>query len=171
MIRALGIDVGTSGVRAAIVDAAKAVVAYAAEPFAPGGARDPTAWVSAVEAAVAGLDLAGVEAVAIDGASGTLVAIDARRSADRGSMYNDEAEFDDRAEAARAAPAHASPTSPLARALGLRRRFKPAKILHQADFAPFRRPPWRFRLANRGLAKPAMRRRQIVAKRRAAPRR
>ena len=49
-------------------------------------------------------------------------------------MYNDEAEFDDRVEAARAAPDHASPTSPLARALGLRRRFKPAKILHQADF-------------------------------------
>ena len=37
MTRALGIDVGTSGVRAAIVDATKSVVAYAAEPFAPAG--------------------------------------------------------------------------------------------------------------------------------------
>ena len=121
MIRALGIDVGTSGVRAAIVDASEAVVAYAAEPFAPGGARSPAAWVGAVEAAVARLDLTGVEAVAIDGTSGTLVAIDAHGDPlTEGSMYNDEAESDDRVEAARAAPDHASPTSPLARALGLR---------------------------------------------------
>ena len=112
-----------------------AVVAYAAEPFAPEGARNPTAWVGAVEAALERLDLTGVEAVAIDGTSGTLVAIDAHGDPlAEGSMYNDEAALDDRAEAARAAPAHASPTSPLARALGLRRRFKPAKILHQADF-------------------------------------
>ena len=139
MIRALGVDVGTSGVRAAIVDATKSVVAYAAEPFAPAGARDPSAWVGAVEAAMARLDLDGVEAVAIDGTSGTLVAIDARGDPlAEGSMYNDEAAPDDRAEAARAAPAHASPTSPLARALGLKRRFRPAKILHQADFIAFR---------------------------------
>ena len=127
MTRALGVDVGTSGVRAAIVDATKTVVAYAAEPFAPAGARDPSAWVAAVEAAVARLDLNGVEAIAIDGTSGTLVAIDAHGAPlAEGSMYNDEAAPDDRAEAARAAHAHASPTSPPARALGLRRRFKPA---------------------------------------------
>jgi len=53
MTRALGIDVGTSGVRAAIVDANNAVVAYAAEPFAQGSARSPLAWVAAVEAAIA----------------------------------------------------------------------------------------------------------------------
>jgi sugar (pentulose or hexulose) kinase len=139
MIRALGVDVGTSGVRAAIVDATNTVVAYAAESFAPEGARNPSAWVDAVEAAIAGLDLKGVEAVAIDGTSGTLVAIDARGDPlAGGSMYNDEAAADDRAEAARAAPAHASPTSPLARALGLKRRFRPAKILHQADFIALR---------------------------------
>jgi sugar (pentulose or hexulose) kinase len=139
MTHALGIDVGTSGVRAAIVDATKTVVAYAAEPFAAADMRNPLAWVGAVEAAIARLDLDGVEAVAIDGTSGTLVAIDAHGDplAD-GSMYNDEAALDDRAEAARAAPAHASPTSPLARALGLRRRLKPAKILHQADFIALR---------------------------------
>jgi sugar (pentulose or hexulose) kinase len=139
VIRALGIDVGTSGVRAAVVDATKAVVSYAAEPFAPGNGRSPRAWVAAVETAVARLDLTGIEAVAIDGTSGTLVAVDARGEplAD-GSMYNDEAAPDDRAEAARAAPAHAAPTSPLARALGLKRRFKPAKILHQADFVALR---------------------------------
>ncbi len=39
MTRALGIDVGASGVRAAIVDATGVVVAYAAEPFAPEGGR------------------------------------------------------------------------------------------------------------------------------------
>jgi sugar (pentulose or hexulose) kinase len=139
MTRALGIDVGTSGVRAAIVDASKTVVAYAAEPFAPGSARNPKAWVAAVEAAIARLDLAGVEAVAIDGTSGTLVAVDAQGAPlAEGSMYNDEAAPDDRAEAARAAPDHASPTSPLARALGLRRRLDPSKILHQTDFIAFR---------------------------------
>lgn len=139
MTRALGVDVGTSGVRATIVDAAMNLVAYAAEPFAPAGARDPSAWFGAVEAALARLDLDGVAAVAIDGTSGTLVAVDAHgEPLAEGSMYNDEAAPDDRAEAARAAPAHASPTSPLARALGLRRRLKPAKILHQADFIALR---------------------------------
>jgi sugar (pentulose or hexulose) kinase len=139
MIRAPGVDVGTSGVRAAIVDANEAVVAYAAEPFAPGRGRDPIAWVRAVEAAVARLDLSGLEAVAIDGTSGTLVAVDANGDPlAEGSMYNDAAAPDDCAEAARAASAHASPTSPLARALGLKRRFKPAKILHQADFIALR---------------------------------
>ena len=67
MTRSLGIDVGTSGVRAAIVDASKRVVGYAAEPFAPAGARDPLAWLGAVEAAIAQLDLKGVGAIAIDG--------------------------------------------------------------------------------------------------------
>jgi sugar (pentulose or hexulose) kinase len=139
MTRALGIDVGTSGVRAAIVDANNAVVAYAAEPFAPGSARSPLAWVAAVEAAIAKLDLSGLETIAIDGTSGTLVALDARgEPLAEGSMYNDEAAPEDRAEAARAAPAHASPTSPLARALGLKRRLKPSKILHQADFIALR---------------------------------
>ena len=139
MTRALGIDVGTSGVRAAIVDGSAAVVGYAAKPFAPEGLRSPLAWVAAVEAALAQIDLTGVGAIAIDGTSGTLVAIDARGDPlAEGSMYNDEAAPDDRAEAARAAPAHASPTSPLARALGLRRRFNPTKILHQADFIAFR---------------------------------
>jgi len=139
MTRALGIDVGTSGVRAAIVDGSAAVVGYAAKPFAPEGLRSPLAWVAAVEAALTQIDLTGVGAIAIDGTSGTLVAIDARGDPlAEGSMYNDEAAPDDRAEAARAAPAHASPTSPLARALGLRRRFNPTKILHQADFIAFR---------------------------------
>jgi sugar (pentulose or hexulose) kinase len=139
MTRSLGIDVGTSGVRAAIVDARKRVVGYAAEPFAPAGARDPLAWLGAVEAAIAQLDLKGVGAIAIDGTSGTLVAVDAHGGPlAEGSMYNDEAAPDDRAEAAHAAPAHASPTSPLARALGLKRRFAPAKILHQADFIALR---------------------------------
>jgi sugar (pentulose or hexulose) kinase len=53
MTRALWVDVGASGVRAAIVDATNSVVAYAAESFAPAGARDPSAWAGAVEAAVA----------------------------------------------------------------------------------------------------------------------
>ncbi len=137
---ALGIDVGTSGVRAAIVNSAKTIVAHVAEPFAPGEGRNPLAWVAAVETAIARLDVTGVEAVAIDGTSGTLVALDGRGDpVGEGSMYNDEAAPEDRAEAARAAPGHASATSPLARALGLRRRFNPAKILHQADFIAFRR--------------------------------
>jgi sugar (pentulose or hexulose) kinase len=139
MSRALGVDIGTSGVRAAIVDEAKSVVAYAAEPFAPNKARDPSAWVAATEAALARLDLSGVGAIAIDGTSGTLVALDARGDPlAEGSMYNDEATPEDRAEAARAAPGHAAPTSPLARSPGLKRRLAPAKILHQADFVAFR---------------------------------
>ncbi|MBD0275401.1 MAG: hypothetical protein ICV73_26165 [Acetobacteraceae bacterium] len=78
---AVGIDVGTSGVRAALVDAAGALAAIGAAPLKPGRRADPEAWWTAVEAALDALrrqaDLSAVRAVAVDGTSGTLLAVNA----------------------------------------------------------------------------------------------
>lgn len=135
MTAALGIDIGTSGVRAAIVDAAKSIIAFEAQPYREGGSRDPRAWIDAARTCLARLDLTDVGAIAIDGTSGTLVAIDAYgEPLAAGSMYHDAASASACDQVARFSPAHASVTSPLARALDLRDRHHPAHILHQADF-------------------------------------
>ena len=106
---ALGIDVGTSGVRVAAIDPAGRVVASAASampaPLRDGFriTQDPAVWGSALDEAMARLaaavDLARIGALAVDGTSGTLVAIDALgQPVAAGSLYNDRA--DDAAVAA-----------------------------------------------------------------------
>ena len=94
----LGIDIGTSGVRIAATDADNALKAMSAAPMpAPlttyGHARqDPELWWQATLAAFGGLKLDGlaVRAIAIDGTSGTILAVNADGSpASLGSMYND----------------------------------------------------------------------------------
>ena len=77
---AIGIDVGTSGVRAALVDAAGDPVAWGAAPLPGEHRRNPAAWWAAVEQALATLqaagDLSAVRAVAVDGTSGTVLPAD-----------------------------------------------------------------------------------------------
>ena len=115
----LGIDVGTSGVRAAAIDQAGRVAAFAASPMpaplreGPRITQDPAEWVSALDEAMARLgsavDLARISALAVDGTSGTLVAVDELgRPVAAGSLYNDRA--DDTAVAAvdRVTPARAA---------------------------------------------------------------
>src|SRR5438309_11859289 len=96
---ALGIDVGTSGVRVAAIDPAGRVVASAASampaPLRDGFriTQDPAVWGSALDEAMARLaaavDLARIGALAVDGTSGTLVAIDELgRPVAAGSLYN-----------------------------------------------------------------------------------
>lgn len=139
---ALGLDLGTSGLRAALVDAACEPVAAAAAPIAPDRRRDPTAWWDATRAALALLaeraDLSGVRALAVDGTSGTVLPVDAAGAplAPAG-LYNDPA---DPALVA-AVAAHAPPesaarggTSPLARALAWRAMPGLAFVLHEADW-------------------------------------
>src|SRR6266704_2625906 len=144
----LGIDVGTSAVRVAAIDQAGRVAAFVASampaPLRDGTriTQDPAVWLRGLDDAMArrasAVDLARIGALAVDGTSGTLVAVDELgRPVAAGSLYNDRA--DDAAVAAvgRVAPARAAvhgATSPLARAARLQRTAGVARIIHQADW-------------------------------------
>lgn len=138
---AIGIDVGTSGVRAALVNAAGTPLAWGAAPLAAERRREPEAWWRAVERALDALraaDLSGVRALAVDGTSGTVLPVDAGgRPLGPACMYNDKADPALVARVTAAAPqgsaAHGA-TSPLAKLLVLQNIPDVAKILHQADW-------------------------------------
>lgn len=143
----LGIDVGTSGVRALALDPRGRVIGMGEAPLSPtvGHPRreqEPSEWARATWSAIRALgretDLADCLAVAVDGTSGTLVPVDANgRALARARMY-DDADTADLAEAiTRLAPAESAAhgaSSPAARARqwvglpGLR------CVLHQADW-------------------------------------
>ena len=143
--QALGIDVGTSGVRAAVIDASGAVAGVAATKFAAtvGDPSAPATWLGALAATLSKLgaecDLGRIGALAVDGTSGTMVAVDSQ-GAPIGPprLYNEPC--DDRAildRIAAAAPV-GSPalgrTSALARVLMMQDRPGVAKVIHQADW-------------------------------------
>jgi sugar (pentulose or hexulose) kinase len=109
-----GIDVGTSGVRALVVDATGCVLGSGGVALAPGrrdGGRheqDPADWWTALTAATrAAIDEAGpdvrVVALALDATSGTVLVVDQQGDA-RGPalMYDDDRATDLAAEADRA---------------------------------------------------------------------
>jgi len=140
-MRALGIDCGTSGLRAALVDSAGEPIAASAVRFPSGSERDPNSWRAALHEALALLadeaDPAQAEAIAIDGTSGTLVALNGEGAPIAASPYDERAEAEDLAAVARAAPADSptrGSTSPLARARSLARRYNPVRLVHQADW-------------------------------------
>lgn len=139
----LGIDLGTSGVRALVVDAAGEVVASGKAAMAEHGAnpRDPQIWLSAVAAALGGalvgVQAARIGALCVDGTSGTVLAVDALgRPLGDAMMYNDAAEAAGVLAIAESAPdvsaAHGA-TSGLAKAMQMR-ALKPNRVLHQADW-------------------------------------
>jgi D-ribulokinase len=141
---ALGIDIGTSGVRIAATGRDGALVTMSAAPImAPlqtGGRalQDPQLWWQALEQAFAALNLAGheVKALAVDGTSGTILPVAADgRPLGLASMYNDVAEASDLARIVSVAPqetAALGSTSPLARAFPMAKGA--VRILHQADW-------------------------------------
>jgi D-ribulokinase len=143
--RAIGIDVGTSGVRAsALADGGMTVGTGAIGMAALGG--DPTSpdtWWRGVCASLAELrascDLSGVYGLAVDGTSGTMLAVDdAGTPIGPASMY-DEPCRDDRimraiAENAPADSAALGRTSALARVLMMQHRPSVRRVLHQADW-------------------------------------
>ncbi len=136
---ALGIDLGTSGVRAALATAAGEPAGSAAAPLAAEARRDPARLWAAVEAALDGVRdrLATVRAVAVDGTSGTILPVDAGGEP-TGTLllYNDPAEPRDVVAVARVMPADSAAggaTSPLARALRLHREGA-SRLLHEADW-------------------------------------
>ena len=140
----LGLDLGTSGARAVVVDAAGTQVASFRSAIADHGAnhRDPAVWWAAARAALSGVlalvDTRQVRAVAVDGTSGTMLALDgAGRPLGDGLMYNDPCSD---AGILQAIAAHAPATSAAhgatsgaARAM-LLARLAPQKVLHQADW-------------------------------------
>lgn len=140
----IGLDLGTSGARAVIIDAAAQPLAEAKAPmshsaFAP---NDPRAWWDVASVALGDvlsqIDRRFVAALCVDGTSGTVVGVDRTLApVTQAYMYNDPIDDPDILSrinsgvpldcAARGA------NSGLARAMMLARQ-SPFKILHQADW-------------------------------------
>ena len=144
----IGIDLGTSGVRAAAVDVNGKVLGLGTAKLPPtlalGARREqhPDDWWVGVKVALRELgqqvDLSRARALAVDGTSGTIVPVDVSNQPLAAARLYDDADTGDRAArirslAPRESAAHGA-TSPAARALdwlglpGLHR------IIHQADW-------------------------------------
>ncbi len=142
MTAAIGIDVGTSGVRAALVDAGGAPLGIGSARLAAADRRDPACWWHAVESALAALkasaDLSGVGCIAVDGTSGTIVLLNESGQPMRpASLYNDAAPEEAVRAVAAAAPAGSAAVgaaSPLAKLLAMQGVPGTARLCHQADW-------------------------------------
>ncbi|WP_064697416.1 FGGY-family carbohydrate kinase [Rhizobium aegyptiacum] len=141
---ALGIDIGTSGVRIAALSAAGTPLDTVASPFSDVvAARSPAVWWRGVQTCLtelaSRLSLVDVAGIAVDGTSGTVLAVDAK-GAPVGDvlMYNDAcpdpAIIDTIARHAPADSPARGATSALARAIYLSRQPGARAILHQADW-------------------------------------
>ena len=143
---ALGIDIGTSGIRAAALSADGITRARAEAAMAEFGEdrRDPAVWRQALEAALGrlleALEPGRIGAVAVDGTSGTVLGLDgAGDPVGTALMYDDAVSDPDipaaiAAVAPRDSAAH-GPASALARAIALQDRPGVRRIVHQADWA------------------------------------
>ncbi|TCL66325.1 FGGY-family carbohydrate kinase [Rhizobium sp. BK251] len=140
----LGIDIGTSGARASVVDRAGKPVGFAAAPFgSPDEMRQPSCWWNRVKEAIESLakatDFSSIEGVAVDGTSGTVMSLD-RSDEPTGQvlMYNDpcpdSAVVDSIAKKAPAGSTAVGANSGLARAIYLSRKSGSHSIVHQADW-------------------------------------
>lgn len=141
----LGIDIGTSGVRVALLGSDGDAKGQASEKMADHGdnLRSPKVWLTALNALMVRFgrqqDLKQVGAVSVDGTSGTVLALDATGTPlGTALMYNDAVE--DRSipaliadVAPRDSAAHGA-ASALARAIVLQQRPGVARIVHQADW-------------------------------------
>lgn len=141
----VGIDVGTSGVRAIAIDAAKSIAGQGAARMDAFGAdhRDPAVWRAALEAALSALlediEADRIAAIAVDGTSGTMVPVDVDgRPTAEPLMYNDpvedEAVVSAIAAAAPATSAALGANSALARSIVLGRAEGTVRVVHQADW-------------------------------------
>ncbi|MEO0342168.1 MAG: FGGY-family carbohydrate kinase [Pseudomonadota bacterium] len=151
MTLALGIDVGTSGVRTAVVDASGAPISAARVAHLPNTPDkiDASKWWRAVETCIAaqvetlktqGLSGQDITRVAVDGTSGSMVLVDAALNpVSPALMYNSKG-FDKEADKiARHAPENhitRGSNSALARAARLvdLASDTPCYLLHQADY-------------------------------------
>ncbi|MGE3875334.1 MAG: FGGY family carbohydrate kinase, partial [Parvibaculaceae bacterium] len=145
---ALGIDIGTSGVRAVLLGKDGDILAMGQTammlPQQSFGRlwQDPHVWAAAVDEALLGLKVKFKEhqvlALAIDGTSGTILPVDGRGDPiGLAAMYNDVADekfLDAVMKAAPEATAARGGSSPLARALEMQDKAGIERILHQADW-------------------------------------
>ena len=139
---AVGVDLGTSGVRVALVDARRGIVAIANAGIASAERTAPERWWVALREAMHRLgrdvSLAGVKGIAVNGTSGTILPIDGQgRPLARASRYNAAANPADvkRVEAiAPTSSAARGASSPLARALAWRGLDGWAFLQHEADW-------------------------------------
>lgn len=141
----IGVDFGTSGVRVSVIDGQEIEQAHAKTGFASIGAngRDPHIWWRAFELtldnALGQIDASHVAGLAIDGTSGTLLAVNPD-----GVPLGDALMYDDPctdqellkriAQIAPQTSAVHGASSGLARALQLTQDHEAHKILHQADW-------------------------------------
>ncbi len=148
----LGIDLGTSGIRSAVIDGDGVVISTARAEYGPQDATniDTNAWWLGVEACLDtqinalladGQDPAQIARIGVDGTSGSMVLTDAAlRPVTRALMYNSGGfEAEARVIAAHAPDPHITRghSSALARALHLQAEDaeqRAAHLLHQADF-------------------------------------
>ena len=145
---ALGIDVGTSAVRAAAVDANGCRAAFAAAmmpaPFNENGlvTQHPGVWWKATRRVVQNLsrqiDLKRIGAIAVDGTSGTVLGVDAKgQPVAPAQMYNSRAPAEIVRSIAAVAPpesaAHGT-TSALARAIAMQTQPGVIRLIQQADW-------------------------------------
>jgi sugar (pentulose or hexulose) kinase len=139
---AIGIDLGTSGIRAALVDARRNVVTMTSAPIAAAERSNPDVWWRALREAIGALareaSLVDVESIAVDGISGTILPVDtAGRPLAPARLYNARADPAGVARVARVAPpgsAARGASSPLARALAWRNLKGWAHLQHEADW-------------------------------------
>jgi sugar (pentulose or hexulose) kinase len=138
----IGIDIGTSGVRVALMDARGALRGIRSSRLAPADLRNPACWWHAVESALAALhasaDLSGVCSIAVDGTSGTILLLnDAGQPMREASLYNDPAPEAAARAVAASAPAGSAAggaASPLAKLLAMQDVPGTARLAHQADW-------------------------------------
>jgi sugar (pentulose or hexulose) kinase len=145
---ALGIDIGTSGVRAVLLRTDGEILAMNQTammlPQHSSGRlwQDPHVWATAVDEVLLGLKSKFKEhqvvALAIDGTSGTILAVDDEGAPiELASMYNDVAEGKYLAPVMKVAPEETAArggSSPLARALEMQDKAGGKRIVHQADW-------------------------------------
>jgi D-ribulokinase len=142
--RVIGIDVGTSGVRAVVLAEDGAPLASAEIPMAAKGeATAPETWWCCVRAALIDLsgrcDLTRMRALAVDGTSGTVLAVDSLGApVGPPRMYNepchDESVLRAIADHAPVESAARGATSALARVLMTQSQIGARHVLHQADW-------------------------------------
>jgi D-ribulokinase len=140
---AVGIDLGTSGVRAAIVDGSGQTRAFTQSPFhMPRHVSEPDAWWRGVTDCLLQLNAmpspVHIAAIAVAGTSGTLLPVNNNGSPlANASLYNQQADVSTVSAISRASSCDSvtiAATSALARAIELSNAFPGSRILHQADW-------------------------------------
>src|SRR5690242_5514935 len=145
---ALGIDVGTSGVRAAAIDLGGCLVGFAAAampaPLYENGLliQDPGVWWTATRSVLQKvaqqIDLKRIGSIAVDGTSGTVLGIDAKgRPVAPAQMYNSQAPAEIVRSIGAIAPRESAArgaSSAVARAIAMQTQPGVIRLIQQADW-------------------------------------